>query len=349
MNKLKAAVVGVGHLGQHHARIYTQLSDVELIAVADSDQERAKTIAQRHGVRAVTDYRSLLSEVNLVSIASPTFSHFEIARDFLKAGIHVLVEKPITNDIHTAREMVAMACEKKCKLQVGHSERFNPIAMELFKRDIRPVYIEAIRTSPFRFRSSDIGVVLDMMIHDIDIVHCLTRSRVKKVEAFGSNLLGKLEDIATARLYFESGCIANLTANRAANKAMRQIRIFTPSSFITVDYATMQGKIWYKPDNVDPVALNLQQSVPEHLRGLSFEEMFFGKILQSEDLSAQPHEPLYVELSSFIRSIRDDSIPVVSGEDGLSAIEVADMIIRDLGANLERWKQKFIFTKENVR
>jgi predicted dehydrogenase len=220
-NPLKAAVIGVGHLGKEHARIYAQMKNVQLVAVVDTNEVQVNTIAKRWDTRGLTDYHSLLGEVEAVSIVSPTSTHFEIARDFLQARTHVLLEKPMTNSLETAQKLVQIAQEMKCKLQVGHIERFNPALIEILKRNIRPVYIEAMRIGPFRFRSGDIGVVLDLMIHDIDILNLLTKSTVEKVDAVGINLLGNYEDIANARITFSCGCVANVTASRAALKALR--------------------------------------------------------------------------------------------------------------------------------
>ena len=196
---MKVAVIGVGHLGKEHARIYHQLPDAELVAVVDTNEDQAKSIARNYNVKALTDYRSILGEVEAVSVASPTSTHFEIARDFLESGAHVLIEKPMTTRLDHAEALVKIAQEKKMKLQIGHIERFNPAVMEIVKRDLQPVYIESLRLSPFRFRSGDIGVVLDLMIHDIDIIRMLVKSPVERVDAVGINLLGSNEDMEIGR------------------------------------------------------------------------------------------------------------------------------------------------------
>lgn len=339
-DKLKVAVVGVGHLGKEHARVYSQIPDVQLVAVADSNEAQATAVAKRVGTKAVTDYRSLLGEVDAVSVATPTTSHFEIARDFLQAHCHVLVEKPMTNKAETAAELVKIAQANKCKIQVGHIERFNPAFMEIMRRNIRPVYIESLRLSPFRFRSGDVSVILDIMIHDIDIIRALTKSEVDGVDAVGVNLLGENYDIANVRLSFACGCIANVTASRVSLKPVRQIRIFTPDSYISLDYSTMQAKIVTKPAGLNLATLNLQKTIPEKFLGLTFEEIFFGRVLQMENLTMKTYEPLLAELESFVRCIQQDKTPQVSGEDGFKALQIAQMITDDIEKNLQKVDKK---------
>ncbi len=321
------------------------MPDVELVAVVDNDEKNAQTIARRHKTKAYSDYKEILGLVDAVSIASPTQTHFEISRDFLKEKVHVLVEKPMTRTLEQAEELVRLAKENEVKLQVGHVERFNPAVMEIASRNLQPVFIEALRLSPFRFRSGDIGVVLDLMIHDIDIIRSLVRSEVEKVDAVGVNLLGKNEDIANARVTFKCGCVANVTASRASLKSVRQVRIFSPDTYVSLDYGTMKGVLIKKPPEVDFESLNLQQSSASSFFGRTFEEIFFGKIMQIEKLSMKAHEPLYKELENFISSIVNDVTPMVPGEDGLEAMRVAQMILQDIGKNLERAKDRFRDTK----
>lgn len=340
-NPLKVAVVGVGHLGKEHARIYSQMKNVQLVAVVDTNETQANAIGTKLSTRALTDYHSLLGEVNAVSIATPTVTHFDIARDFLQARAHVLLEKPMTNSLEAAQQLVDLAKQNNLKLQIGHIERFNPALTEILKRNIRPIYIEATRLGQFKFRSGDIGVVLDLMIHDIDIINLLTKSEVEKVEAVGINVLGKNEDIANARITYGCGCIANITASRASLKGMRQIRIFTPEHYIALDYATLQARIVTKPPEVDLEKINLQKTIPEKFLGLSFEEIFFNRILKVENLTMKAtQEQLGAELESFVNCIDQGGQPIVSGEDGLKAIRIATMIQQDIQKNLERVKTK---------
>ena len=338
---MKVAVIGVGHLGKEHARVYYQLPDVELVAVVDADEKQAQAIAKRWHAKALTDYRQILGEVDAVSVASPTGTHFEITRDFLNADTHVLVEKPITKEIEQAETLVRIAREKNLKLQVGHIERFNPALMEITKRNLQPVFIETLRLSPFRFRSGDVSVVLDLMIHDIDIVRMLVQSPVERVDAVGINLLGSKEDICNARISFECGCVANITASRASLKSLREIRIFSPTCYVSLDYGTKKCKIYKKPAQNVLEKLNLQESVPKKFLGLSFEEIFFNRVLLPEKISMKSHEQLYAELESFVRCIHEDIEPLVPGEDGLEALRIAYMVTKDMQKNLERVKKRF--------
>ena len=336
---LKTAVIGVGHLGKEHARIFNQLQDTELCAVVDTNEKQRETIAKKQKTKGLADYHELLGKVDAVSIASPTSSHYEIARDFLKAKTHVLVEKPMTDSLETAEELVKLAKEQNVKLQVGHIERFNPAVMEIIKRNLRPVYIEAMRISPFRFRSGDVSVVLDLMIHDIDIISMLANSPIEKADAVGINLLGHNEDIANARLSFECGCIANVTASRASLKSLRQIRIFSPNTYVSLDYGKMKGKIFRIPEDLDLEKINFQKAVPKRFLGIPFEELFFGRLLDVEKISMKAREPLLTEIESFVKCIREDTRPIVPGEDGARAIKIAHMVIQDIKKNLEKVKK----------
>jgi predicted dehydrogenase len=304
------------------------------VAVVDANLQQAKAIASKFSVPALSEYHSLLGKVDAVSIATPTTTHFEIAKDFLNAHTHVLVEKPMTNSIETAREMVQIAKKNGCKLQIGYIERFNPGVIEVAQHKVSPIYIETLRSSPYRFRSGDIGVVLDLMIHDIDLVHFFVQSPLKKVDAIGSPLFGTHEDIANARLVFENGCVANISVSRAAMKPTRQMRLFAKDCYIFLDFASSQGKIIQKSKDLLPNSYNLQKSVPPEFSGLSFEEIFYGKILQAQDIVAKPHEPLFAELNSFVESITLDKPLAVSGEDGQKAMETAHLILCDIQKNL---------------
>jgi len=225
--KLKVAAVGVGHLGQHHARIYSTLQSVELVAVVDTDEKVLTEVSQRTGAPAFRDYRAIIDLVDAVSIAVPTVGHYAIARDFLEAGKSVLVEKPMTASLFEARSLVELAARRKAVLQVGHIERFNPAYMAIRKYKVQPKFIEVHRLSPFKFRSADIGVVLDLMIHDIDLVLSLVNSRVRSVEAMGVSVVGGHEDVANARISFECGCVANLSASRVSYENVRRMQLWS--------------------------------------------------------------------------------------------------------------------------
>ena len=325
---MRIAVIGVGHLGKIHARIYKQIPNVNLVAVADIDPLKAKTVADSFSTKAVQNYQDILGEVDAVSIASITDAHFSIAKEFLERGVHVLVEKPLTKDIQQARELVEIAQKKNLKLQVGHSERFNPVTVALFQKNIQPLYIEAQRFSPFRFRSGDVGVVLDLMVHDIDIVCALAKSKVKKIEAIGKPIIGPKEDIVNARILFESGCIANLSASRVALTPARTAKIFCKDSYLEIDYAKSEGKVYKIPASYKN--LNLQAGIPQEFTGMNFEEMFYSKILQIENIEVIKNEPLAMEIQSFLKCIENNTTPIVSGEQGLEVVSIAQEILEKI-------------------
>ena len=243
MKRLRVGVVGVGHLGQHHARILASLPDVELVAVADSRPEQAQTMADRYGTRAVGDYRQLLGQVDAVSIAVPTVLHREVAGTFLSRGIAALVEKPLASSLAEAELLVSLSHSTGALLQVGHIERFNPALSALQQMAIRPKYISAERLSTYTFRSTDIGVVLDLMIHDIDLMLSMISSPVRSVAAVGVSLFGEHEDVANARIEFEDGTVANLTASRASYAAVRKMRIWGTEGYASLDFAAQQATL----------------------------------------------------------------------------------------------------------
>ncbi|MCK5889404.1 MAG: Gfo/Idh/MocA family oxidoreductase, partial [Methylococcales bacterium] len=235
MDKLKCAVIGTGYLGKFHAEKYAALDDCELVAVVDINQEAAQEVADKHGTKAFTNYASLLGQVDAVSIVVPTQLHHKVSRDFLNSGSHVLVEKPITVTLTEADDLIKIAKERNVILQVGHLERFNPAILGLDKEE-KPLFIEAHRLSPFNPRANDVSVVLDLMIHDIDIILAMIDSEVERIDASGTAVLTKGTDIANARITFKNGCVANVTASRISIKMERKMRMFRPSSYIAVDF-----------------------------------------------------------------------------------------------------------------
>jgi predicted dehydrogenase len=295
MDKIKVAVVGVGHLGSIHARIYRQLPDCQLVALCDTDKDRLAEVSRELGVPGYSSYQELMGMVDCVSIATPTRSHFEIASDFLMAGINALVEKPFTPTLAEADSLIKIASKNKLILQVGHIERFNSAfaaTKELIKN---PRFIECHRLSPFPKRSLDIGAVLDIMIHDIDIILGLVPSQIKRVEAVGVNVLTPFEDIANARITFKNGCVANLTASRVSDEMMRKIRIFQENSYISLDYKDARASI-YKKD---------------------------GASITKTDLPIEKEQPLQKELQAFIDCVRTRAQPLVSGPVAREALKVA--------------------------
>jgi predicted dehydrogenase len=330
---LKVAVIGTGHLGSIHARVYSELDGAELVAVVDTDPARAALIAEKHDATAETDYTAVLDRVDAVSIATPTVAHFEVAKAFLQAGVPVLVEKPITTTVEQGQELVDLAKSKNLALQVGHSERFNPAIIATFDRVRGARFIEAHRLAPFRFRSVDIGVILDLMIHDLDIILAVTGSEVVDVQAAGVNIISpKDEDIANARLTFANGCVANITASRISRTPMRKLRFFTPDSYMTVDMMKREAHSYRK----SPEFASFDPTTAE---AADIEDPLFfvyNNLLKVEKVDIDDGEPLKLELGAFLDSVRTGAAPVVSGEDGLRAIRVAFDILRTVRATLRQ-------------
>ena len=301
MQKLKCAVIGTGYLGKFHAEKYANLPDCELVAVVDINEETAKTIAEKHNAQALTDYTTLLGKVDAVSIVVPTTLHYQVAKDFLNAGAHVLIEKPITTTVEQADELIAIAKEKNLILQVGHLERFNPAVLALDK-DEKPLFIESHRLSPFNPRANDVSVVLDLMIHDIDIILALVNSEVVKIDTSGTAVLTKGTDIANARLTFKNGCVANVTASRISMKLERKMRLFRPSSYASVDF---QNRILQKYRTGDK---EMFPGVPEIL---------------SEEATFETSDALMAEIQQFISCIQTGQQPLVTGEAARLALATA--------------------------
>lgn len=309
MKKLKCAVIGTGYLGKFHAEKYASLPDCELVAVVDTNEIAAKTVAEKFGVQALTDYKSLLGKVDAVSIVVPTTLHHVVSRDFLNAGAHVLVEKPITVTVAEADELIAIAKEKNLILQVGHLERFNPAVLGLDKEE-KPLFIESHRLSPFNPRANDVSVVLDLMIHDIDIILALVDSEVERIDASGTPVLTQGTDIANARITFKNGCVANVTASRISLKMERKMRMFKPNSYVSVDF---QNRVLVK-----------------HRTGKK--EMFPGiPEIETEESVFESGDALLEEIKHFVDCIHTGKNPLVSGEAGKRALETAIQITRLLG------------------
>mgnify|MGYP000973142890 CR=1 FL=1 len=306
MNTIRTGVIGVGHLGYHHARNYAALEGVDLVGVADLDPEKRAKAAADFGVPGVETVRELLAlGVDAVSVVTPTVAHLEAARPCLEAGVHVLVEKPIAPSIAEAEAMVALAREHGCILQVGHIERFNGAVLALVKAIAKPRFIECHRLSPFPGRGTDVSVVLDLMIHDLDIVLALDGTEVVSVDAAGVPVFSPSEDIANARLRFASGCVANITSSRVSLERMRKIRIFSSDAYVSTDYSAQEVLVYRKKPGPLPEGANPM----EHIT--------------IDPLPVEKDEPLKLELASFARCVREGCAPVVSGEDGVRALRLA--------------------------
>lgn len=307
MERSTCAVIGVGYLGKFHARKYAQLANAELLAVADPDREAARRSAEECGCGAVGDYRELLGRVEAVSIAVPTVDHFAVARDFLSCGTHVLLEKPITHTLQEADELNRIAVEKGVVFQVGHLERFNAAFLTLKDVRLAPLFIESHRLAPFKQRAVDVDVVLDLMIHDIDLILGIVDSPVKTLSASGSPVLSREIDIANARLEFDNGCVANVTSSRVSMKSERKMRIFQPAAYFSIDF----------------------QNCGLAIHRIGEGEMFPGipEILR-EETTFDNNDALKGEIISFLDAIQKDTPVVVTGQAGQRALEAAIRITR---------------------
>jgi predicted dehydrogenase len=301
---LRAAVIGVGYLGAFHAEKYASLEGVRLVGVVDADAPRAAEIAQRFATQAFSDYRPLLGEVDCVSLAVPTPAHFEIAADLLGRAIDVLVEKPITESAAQGQRLVALAAEKGCILQVGHLERFNPAIRSLSGVITRPRFIECHRLAPFVERGTDVDVILDLMIHDLDVILSVVDSPVDRIEAVGVPVLSETVDIANVRLRFANGAIANITASRVALKRERKIRFFQADAYVSVDYGDRRLRVCRRLPGDDGALPSIDVS----------EQSFDGA------------DPLFDEIEAFVRAVRTRERPLVDGATAVRALEVAERI-----------------------
>jgi predicted dehydrogenase len=302
MNPLRCAVVGVGYLGKFHAQKYAALPDCDLVAVVDSNPEQARAVAEPNGTMALADYRELLGRVDAVSIVVPTSLHFQVARDFLEAGSHVLVEKPITVTVEEADELIRLARAKNLRLMAGHLERFNAALLGLDLSQGKPLFIESHRLAPFNPRANDVSVVLDLMIHDIDIILDIVDSGVERIDAKGVTVLTSDTDIANARITFKSGCVANVTASRVSLKVERKMRMFMPNCYISVDF---QNRV-----------------LSQHRKGEK--EMFPGvpEIIGEESVF-ENGDALLEEIKHFVACIREGREPLVTGVAGRRALATA--------------------------
>jgi predicted dehydrogenase len=305
MKKLRVGVVGVGHIGSNHARLYAEIPTAEFTAIYDVDPARANSIAKKSRVTAAKSLDEFAELVDAVSIATPTNSHHEIAVALLQRGKHLLVEKPITENPQHATELAELAARNQLILQVGHVERFNPVLSALEARLTHPRFIEAHRLSSYPNRSTDIGVVLDLMIHDLEIVLHLVRAPVQNIDAVGIPVLSKGEDIANARIRFENGCVANITSSRISPERMRKIRVFQEDAYLSLDYEKQAGEI-YRLEN--------------------------GKITRDK-VPIEREEPLKQQLVSFVECATTGREPKVSGFQATAALELAIEITKKIGSS----------------
>jgi predicted dehydrogenase len=309
---LRTAVIGVGYLGKFHAQKFAEIPDADLVAVVDVDIDARERVAKELGVDAVGDYRKLMGAVDAVSVVVPTPAHFEIAQAFLDSGIHVLVEKPITETVEQAARLIEIAKQRGAVLQVGHLERFNPAVRALKPLLHNPRFVESVRIAPYNVRGTDVDVVLDLMIHDIDLIQFIADSPIERIEAVGAAVITDKPDVANARIRFESGCIANVTASRTSLKVERKIRIFQESCYVSADLHQKAVSVYRRSESTTG-PLNLPISI--------------------EQLECDDDDALRLEIEAFLSTVRDGASPVVTGEDGKQALETA----LDIIGQVEEW------------
>ena len=303
-NEIRVAVIGVGHHGRHHARIYSEMEGVGLVGVVDINSETAASVAEEYNTKAFTRPEEIVEDIDVVSIAVPAADHFDVAQVFLPHGINIFMEKPITESSEQASKLVDMVKETGIIFQAGHIERFNPAITALSSVLKKPQFIESHRLCKYNPRGCDVGVVMDLMIHDLDIVLHLVNDEIKYISAVGVNVLSPTEDIANARLEFEHGCIANITVSRVSADNMRKIRIFQHDAYISLDYRKQEGLIYRK----------------------------IGDEIGVEPVPTEKSEPLKLQLESFIDCIKNGTTPRVTIEDGKRVVDVAEEILRDINA-----------------
>jgi len=331
---VRVAVLGVGSLGKEHARIYAELAaagQIEFAGVYDIADETAQRIARKHAVRTFGSVAEAAAASDALSVVTPTTTHFALAQELLRQGRHVLLEKPMTDNAAQAAELVQLAQQKGCVLQVGHVERFNPVFQYLETVATDPRFIEAHRLSPYPARSTDVGVVLDLMIHDLDVVLAFVKSPVQSVDAVGIPVLSPSEDIANARLRFANGCVANLTASRVSPEWMRKIRVFSggaPASYISLDYRAQEGYIYRLARNDEEESSLLKKLL--HARDAAIVSEFAGQRIVREPVPLAREEPLRLELQHFIQCVRAHRTPRVSGESAKRALDLALEITRQV-------------------
>jgi predicted dehydrogenase len=322
-NKLRIGVAGAGHLGSLHIKMYKQIPNIELVGFFDTDESRKKNIQDEYNIKPFDNFQDLLNEVDAVSIVTPTKDHFDSSKIALESGKHIFIEKPITETISQAKQLIEIAEKKRLKIQIGHIERFNPAILSLEKYNIEPLFIESHRLDQFKPRGVDVAVVLDLMIHDIDIILSLIKSPVERVDANGIAIVSESLDIANARIKFQNGSVANVTASRISQKKMRKMRIFQRDAYISIDFSQGLAELFRlagEDEKFNGMAMNLGQIEKGKVkRNIIYEQPDIKEV-----------NALKYELSLFIDSVVNDKLPLVSGNDGLRALEVADMIMQQI-------------------
>jgi predicted dehydrogenase len=313
-------------MGRLHARFYSQMPQVRLVGLYDANAETAAAVADEFNTKAFGNIDDLLAETSAATIAVPTVAHPEYAKKCMDAGVACLIEKPLAKDVADAQKIVDWGRQSNVTVQVGHIERFNPAIRAMRAMQIQAGFIEVTRISPLTFRSIDVGVVLDMMIHDIDIVLQLAQSKVVRIDATGVSITGDAEDICNARIVFENGCVANMTASRLALKTERKLRVFSSDAYVSVDYQKRYGIVAHRSGNVDAIREAVDKIRSGEIQDLS--DLNFADLVTIQELQIDDADPLRAELESFVNAVKNRSAPEVPAEDGLAAVELATQIVQ---------------------
>lgn len=336
--KLKIGVVGVGHLGRLHVKQLKQIAEAEIVGIYDVEASREAEVSREFEVPAVRSFDELLERSQAISIVTPTTTHFDYARRCLQAKLPVFVEKPFTETVGQAEKLVRLARSRRVKMQVGHIERFNPAIVALESVEINPLFIESHRLANFNPRGTDVDVVLDLMIHDIDLILSFVKSPLKEAYASGIPVISRSEDIANCRLRFENGCVANVTASRISSRNMRKMRFFQPRTYISVDFLEGMAEIYSLPESAGPadriIEPNFETTLSPGSAGIS---------LQYSRLQKADINPLRYELRLFCRAVLEDTVPPITAEDGLRALRVAKVILGRIDSHTELVKKHWKF------
>ncbi len=335
MNKLRVAVIGAGHLGKIHARLLAEQKGVEFVAVADPSPSAQQNILDTLDTRTVSDYTKLIGEIDAAIIATPTRTHFDVASRLLENGVHCLIEKPLSDSVSDAQALVSLADRHRCAVAVGHVEQFNPAIKAALKKIGTPKFVVANRLSGYTFRSTDIGVVHDLMIHDIDLVNSFFAGDLLETRAVGMSMFGHHEDMATARLQFTCGGVANLTASRCSFENERTMKIFGTTGFAHIDLATSKVTVVEVPEYIRDREFDLLDTTPEQQNFIR--ENLFSKILPKHEIEIDKSNAIQAEQTDWISAIRNGETPRVSAEQGAQAVEIAQSVLDSLAAH--RWSQ----------
>jgi predicted dehydrogenase len=332
MDKVKVGVVGVGHLGQHHLRVYSELSEAELVGVYDIDIAKAKKRAEEFHTRQFENLNDLLKQTDAVSLVVPTSFHFSVGARILRSGVSVLIEKPITETVKQAEKLIELAKEKGLLLQVGHIERFNPAFRAIKNMKLEPKFIESHRLAPFAGRGTDVAVILDLMIHDIDLILSLVNDNIERIDAAGVSVITDREDIANARITFEKGCVVNITASRISAQPLRKLRMFQKNSYISLDLLEKSAEIYRL---VETEKAEKETQIDSVIGKLPWE---IGKNIVYERPQIEKQDMLTAEIKSFLGAVENKSQPIVSGGEGKRALEVALRIVGKVKEHREKIK-----------